>query len=157
VAKEKWLPLIFKDRMPSRVEGSPESRATATIMARYAEVRQLLNERPQDYQPIFMHDLGRFIIRPWAIGFMLGLGQNAEAWTSLLVGPRRQELRPILAHSELGRPLLPELTDIEVARIAAESEVNEIAGAVVKAHAYFTPQRQPRKLDALRRPTRRSL
>jgi uncharacterized protein len=156
VPKEQWLPLIFKNRMPSSIEGSPESRSAATILARYAEVRQKLTERPADYQPIFMHHHGRSIIRPWAIGFMLGLGQDAEAWTPLLLGLKRRDLIPILVHSELGRPMLPDISDAEVARIAAQSEPPEIAGAVVKAHAFFVARDQPRKLHAIRRPTRRS-
>ena len=38
VPPEEWLPSIFADKMPSTVEGHPERRATATILARYAEV-----------------------------------------------------------------------------------------------------------------------
>ncbi len=61
VPPREWLPLIYADKMPSTVKGHPESRSKATIMARYAEVEQILALHPAGYQPIFMHDRGRFI------------------------------------------------------------------------------------------------
>ena len=79
VPPEEWLPAIFNDKMPSTEEGHPESRATATILARYAEVEQQLALHPAAYQPIFMHDRGQFIIRPWGLGFMIGLSMRADA------------------------------------------------------------------------------
>jgi yecA family protein len=155
VPPDEWLPLIFADHMPSTVEGSPESRATATILARYAEVDQILALHPLAYQPILMHHLGQFIVRPWALGFMMGLAKRRDDWLPILLGPKRQDMRSILACSELGRPMLPDLADQEVERIAAITEAPQIAAAVLAVNSFHAARRKPRKLDTLRRPGRR--
>jgi yecA family protein len=156
VPPNEWLPLIFADKMPSSVKGHPESRSTATIMARYAEVEQILALHPAGYQPIFLHDRGRFIIRPWGLGFMMGLSKRSSAWMPLLLSPQRQILQPILASNELGRPMLPELSDLQIAHIVAATEVPQISGAVQAAAKYYAAQRKPGKLYTLRRPARRA-
>jgi yecA family protein len=156
VPPEEWLPSIFADKMPSTVEGHPESRATATILARYAEVEQMLALHPAAYQPIFMHDRGRFIIRPWGLGFMIGLSKRADAWLPVLLSPQRMVLKPILAVSEVGRQALPELSDKQIQEIVAVTEVPQIAAAVRAIYAHHANKRRPRKLSTLRRPGRRA-
>src|SRR5260370_7836523 len=103
VPKERWLPAIFAGHLPSAIEGSPENRAAATIMARYAEVEHGLSQKPPSYQPMLMHHLGRIITTDWATGFMMGLAQGGDAWRPLGIGPRRNTLAPIFASSDLGR------------------------------------------------------
>jgi yecA family protein len=156
VPPREWLPLIYADKMPSTVKGHPESRSKATIMARYAEVEQILALHPAGYQPIFMHDRGRFIIRPWGIGFMMGISKGMTAWTPLLLGEHRKMLTPILASNELGRRMLPELSDLEIANINAVTEVPQIAGAVRALSRHVRTSRPPGKLATLRKPARRA-
>lgn len=141
VPRERWLPEIFAGHMPSATAGSPESRSAATIMARYAEVEQSLARRPPTYQPILMHHLGRFIVRPWAIGFMMGVGLSPNAWASILISSKRQEMRPILAGSELGRPMLPEMSNLDVERVAASTDALQISHAVVAVHRFHAARR----------------
>ena len=146
VPKEAWLPLIFADHMPSN---ATERRAAATIMARYAEVDQILADKPFTYQPIFMHHLGQLIVRPWAIGFMMGLATCRDGWRALLLSPKRKQMLPILASSELGRPMLPEMSEPEIEQVAASASAH-IAAAVLVARAFHEQKRRPSKL-AVRR------
>ncbi len=151
VPKEEWLPLIFADHMPRTVA---ERRAAATIMSRYEEVEQALTEQPSAYRPIFMSHLGRSIVRPWALGFMTGVRVRQDAWTPMLLGPQCRELLPILASSELGRMLLPDVKEVEIEQIATTASVH-IAAAVRAARAFHERRRRPSKLASLRRQARR--
>lgn len=157
VPRDEWLPMVFAGHMPSTVEGSSSSRAAATIMARYAEVEQVLAERPLTYEPIFMHHLGQLVVGPWAIGFMIGLSTRRDEWIPILTSPTRVKMAPILASSEIGRPmLLPDMPDGEVAKIAADAP-SQIGPAVVTVSCFHHAQRRPKKLASLLWPLRRRL
>jgi uncharacterized protein len=56
VHPDEWIPLIFGGRQPPLRENSPELRAVKTIFNLYNEVSEILADRPQAYQPIFMTD-----------------------------------------------------------------------------------------------------
>ncbi|MBV9509711.1 MAG: YecA family protein [Caulobacteraceae bacterium] len=151
VPQEEWLPLIFADHMPR----TPSERwAAATIMSRYAEVEAALTQQPPAYRPIFMSHLGQSIVQPWALGFMLGVGVRRDAWTPMLLGPKRRELLPILVSSELGRMLLPDIGAAEVEQIAADAPL-KIADVVRGAWTFHERKRRPSKLAQLRKPSRR--
>ena len=144
VPKAWWLPEIFAGHMPSSVPGSPESRAAATIMTRYAQVEDILAKRPKTYQPILMHHLESFVVGPWALGFMMGmgLGQADEAWMKML-GSRRRDLLPILAATEIGRQMLADMSCSDIQRIAETTEPVQIAGAVLAVHRFYKSHRLP--------------
>ncbi len=137
VPKERWLPAIFAGHLPSAIEGSPENRAAATIMARYAEVEHGLSQKPPSYQPMFMHHLGRIITTDWATGFMMGLAQGGDAWRPLGIGPRRNTLAPIFASSDLGRRMLPEMSVSVLDRIA-DAAAPQIASVVAALWLFNT-------------------
>lgn len=153
VPEDEWLPMIFAGRRPSTVKGSPESRAAATIIARYVEVEWTLARQPLTYQPILMHHLGQFILRPWAIGFMMGLSTRRNAWLPILL-KKRLELAPILACSELGKPMLPDLSAIEIDRVAAK-DPSQIAAVVIAIMRFPKAERHRRKTSTSRRPEQR--
>jgi len=125
----EWLPTIFNGHSPSTIKGTPESRAVATIMARYAEVEQELLHQPESYQPILMHHLGQLIVQPWAIGFMMGASTLQNAWLPVLT-KKRVEMAPLLACCEVGSPMLSEQSRKQMDKVAAKSPA-EIAGIVV--------------------------
>jgi yecA family protein len=135
VPADEWLPLIFAGHRPSRVKGSSESRAGLTIAARYDEVERTLAQQPSAYQPILMHDLGQFILRPWALGFMMGMSTRQDAWLPVLL-KKRLALAPILACSELGRPMLPDLSATDIERVAAKdpSQVAAVVTTIKRFH-----------------------
>jgi yecA family protein len=137
VPKERWLPAIFAGHLPSAIEGSPENRAAATIMARYAEVEHGLSQKPPSYQPMFMHHLGRIITTDWATGFMMGLAQGGDAWRPLGIGPWRNTLAPIFASSDLGRRMLPEMSVSVLDRIA-DAAAPQIASVVAALWLFNT-------------------
>jgi yecA family protein len=153
VPAEEWLPMIFAGHSPSCVKGSPESRATTTIIARYDEVERTLALRPPIYQPILMHDLGQFILRPWAIGFMMGLSTRRDAWLPVLL-KKRLMLAPLLACSELGRPMLPDLSATEVDDVAAK-DPSQIAAIVVAVLHFHKNGQHQRKTSTEKRPPQR--
>ena len=79
VDPQEWLPLIFADRLPAVIAGTPEHRAVNTIFNRYNEVSTQLAEEPQTYQPMFMTDRGRVIVDHWAAGFIRAIGLRVKA------------------------------------------------------------------------------
>lgn len=143
VPPAKWLPLIFAGHSPSMIKGTPESRAVATIMARYAEVEHQLLHQPSSYRPILMHHLGQFVLRPWAIGFMMGASTLQNAWFPVLT-KKRMEMAPLLACCEIGSPMLPELSRKEIERVAAKHPA-EIAAIVITAMNFHKPGRSKHK------------
>ena len=148
VPPAKWLPMIFAGHSPSTIKGTPESRAVATIMARYAEIEHELLHLPSSYQPILMHHLGQFILRPWAIGFMMGASTLQHAWFPVLTKKRR-EMAPLLACCEIGSPMLPELSRKEIDKVAAKHPA-EIAGIVITVMNFHKAERLRQKADASR-------
>jgi yecA family protein len=153
VPPAEWLPMIFAGHSPSTVEGTPESRAVATIMARYAEVEHGLLQRPTSYRPILMHHLGQFILRPWAIGFMMGVSTRPHAWFPVLT-KKRVEMAPLLACCEVGSPMLPELSPKEIGRVAANHPA-EIAAIAITVMNFHKADRLRQKTDTSRRPKTR--
>jgi yecA family protein len=154
VPPAEWLPMIFAGHRPSTVKGTPESRAVATIMARYAEVERGLLQRPTSYRPILMHHLGQFILRPWAIGFMMGVSTRPHAWFPVLT-KKRVEMAPLLACCEVGSPMLPELSRKEIGRVAANHPA-EIAAIAITVMNFHKADRLRQKTDtSWRRPKTR--
>ena len=72
---------------------------SAAILHRHDEVAETLARRPNAYLPIFMHDDGRVLIEDWTVGFMLGVGKRANAWSKSYfrtsVRPSRRSCRAI--------------------------------------------------------------
>ena len=145
VPPAKWLPIIFAGHGPSTTKGTPESRAVATIMARYAEVERDLLHQPSSYRPILMHHLGQFILRPWAIGFMMGASTLQHAWFPVLT-KKRAEMAPLLACCEIGSPMLPELSRKEIAQVAAQHPA-DIARIVITVMNFHKADRLHQKTD----------
>lgn len=146
----EWLPMIFNGHSPSTIKGTPENRAIATIMARYAEVEQELLHQPASYRPILMHHLGQFIIRPWAIGFMMGASTRQNAWLPILT-KKRVEMAPLLACCEVGSPMLPEMSRKQIDKVAAKHPA-EIAGIVVLVMNFHKADRSKHKTSGPCRP-----
>jgi yecA family protein len=142
VHPDKWIPLIFNGRQPPLHDNSPELRAVKTIFNRYNEVSEILADRPQAYQPIFMVDNGRgIIVRDWAVGFALGIGLCPKEWGEhILLTKHREVLVPILVYCEGELDLLPDMAAAEKRRRQAADHA-EIAQAVAAARAICNPYR----------------
>lgn len=148
----EWLPLIFGGSLP---EGSPDTvgrRAIDTILHRRNEVLTAIESRPNTYRPLFMNHAGQVITRDWCVGFMLGVGTfEREAWLPILLSGGRQILQPILACTDHGRTLLPdvEADTIEQLRDAAHQHIGD---AVVRLYAHNHRKRGRRQRRSRRRP-----
>jgi yecA family protein len=132
----EWLPLIFGGSLPEASPGTVGRRAIDTILQRHDEVLAALESQPNTYRPLFMNYAGQVITRDWCIGFMLGVGTfEREAWLPLLLPEGRQILHPILACTDHGRTLLP---DVEADTIEQIREVahEHIGDAVVRLYDY---------------------
>jgi yecA family protein len=155
IPPDAWLPLIFAGRRVMTVAGTPEHRAVNTILHRYDEVSSTLAERPAAYRPLFMHHDGEVIVRDWAVGFMLGVGQRAAAWSGILIAHRRKTLAPILAAYDLASDLLFDVPQAEKDHLKASAH-RHIADTVVAIHRICSPQRTPAPRAAPNRSTRRT-
>ena len=100
---DDWLPEIFAGRVPVGPPGTPNHRLVQTTLRRHDEVAETLARRPNAYLPIFMHDDGRVVIEDWTVGFMLGVGKRANAWSKIILSalpcdpradPVRQSIGP---------------------------------------------------------------
>jgi yecA family protein len=153
VHPDKWIPLIFNGRQPPLHENSPELRAVKTIFNRYNEVSDILADRPQAYQPIFMiDDDGGIIVRDWAVGFALGIGLCPAEWGErILLTKQRQVLVPILVYCEGELDLLPDIPAAEKRRRQTTAHA-EIAQAVAAARDICNPHRAA---EARRQPAKR--
>jgi hypothetical protein len=89
--------------------------------------------------------------RDWCVGFMLGVGTvGREAWFPILLSEGRQILQPILACTELGRTMLPdvEANTIEQIRDVAHQHIGD---AVVRLYGYSHRKRGRRQRPSGRR------
>lgn len=119
IEPDGWLPQIFAGSMPNTVPGTPSHRLVQTILHRHDEVADVLRQRPATYQPMFMNHEGAVITEHWAVGFMLGVGLRPNAWAPFFLSDFRSTLAPILSIHELGRRMMPDVSDVELDRIKA--------------------------------------
>lgn len=140
VHPDQWLPIIFAGRMPAAIEGTPEHLAVNTIFNRYNEVSITLADNPQAYRPMFMNHEGSVIVRDWAAGFMLAVGQRTDAWTKILLTDMRKALAPIFVSHDLGTRILPELSKAEMDKLRSVAH-HHIADAVISLREVCAPQR----------------
>ena len=122
--------------MPRVIAGSNEHRAIQTIFDRYNEVSSVLEECPNEYEPLFLRtDDGEVIVREWAVGFMLGVGLRAPAWGDaiLLTAHRNTTMAPILIYYDVGQDFLLDVPAAEKTRPKAEG-YHQIPAAVAAAH-----------------------
>jgi yecA family protein len=116
---DDWLPEIFAGRVPASPRGTPNHRLVQTILHRHDEVAETLARRPNAYLPIFMHDDGRVVIEDWTVGFMLGVGKRANAWSKIILSDFRSTLAPILSGNPLGRYFMLDVPVAELDRFEA--------------------------------------
>ena len=116
---DDWLPEIFAGRVPVGSPGTPNHRLVQTILHRHDEVAETLARRPNAYLPIFMHDDGRVVIEDWTVGFMLGVGKRANAWSKIILSDFRATLAPILSGNPLGRNFMLDVPVAELDRFEA--------------------------------------
>jgi len=143
VHPDEWIPLIFGGRQPSMREGSAQLRAVRTVFNRYNEVSTALAERPNSYRPIFMiDDDENIVVKPWAIGFMRGIGLRQQEWAaSILLTAHRSLLAPILVYHEMGGRLLPDIPSTEQQRRRATA-YHHIPEAVAAIRRICNPHRE---------------
>ena len=147
----RWLPLIFGGSLPDASLGTVGRRAIDTILQRHDEVLAALESLPNTYRPLFMNHAGQVITRDWCVGFMLGVGTfEREAWLPILLSEGRQILQPILACTDHGRTLLP---DVEAETIEQLREVahQHIGDAVIRLYAHNHRNRGLRQRPSGRR------
>lgn len=147
----EWLPLIFGGSLPDASPGTVGRRAIDTILQRHDEVLASLESRPNTYRPLFMNHVGQVITRDWCIGFMLGVGTfEREAWIPILLSEGRQILQPILACTDHGRTLLPDV-DADTIEQIREVAHQHIGDAVVRLYGYNHRKRGRRQTLSGRR------
>lgn len=155
----EWLPLIFAGKMPRAVAGANEHRAVQTILNRYNEVTETLEQCPRAYRPIFMKsDDGEVIVHEWVIGFMLGVGLRVQQWADaiLLTEHRITTMAPILVYYEFGQDFLLDMQLAEKTRLKSVG-YHQIPEAVAALHAICAPFRaaESRAQAAMQAPPRR--
>ena len=129
---DDWLPEIFAGRVPVGPPGTPNHRLVQTILHRHDEVAETLARRPNAYLPIFMHDDGRVVIEDWTVGFMLGVGKRANAWSKIILSDFRATLAPILSGNPLGRNFMLDVPVADLDRF--EATAHQAIHSVVAAH-----------------------
>jgi len=139
VHPNEWMALIF-GRAPNICEGSLELPIVNTLVNSYNETSAVLSERPAEYRPKFMNHEGRVIVRHWVVGFMLGVGLRAEAWSIVLLTEHRKRMAPILVAYDDGPDLLPDVPAGEKARLRKVAH-HHIAGAVTAVRDVCMPHR----------------
>ncbi len=95
-----------------------------------------------------MHDAGRIIADPWAVGFMQGISLRVEPWTDVLLTDLRLTLAPIFVSHDMGASFLPGMPKAKQLR-RRDTAHQHLAEAVValrqacnsKRAATFTPSR----------------
>lgn len=97
-----------------------------------------------------MHHLGQFILRPWAIGFMMGASTLQNAWLPVLT-KKRVEMAPLLACCEVGSPMLSEQSRKQMDKVTAKSPA-EIAGIVILVMNFHKADRSKHKTSGPCRP-----
>jgi yecA family protein len=140
-----WLPAIFGGSLSEASPGTVARRAIDTVLQRHDEVLAALESRPNTYRPLFMNHAGQVITRDWCVGFMLGVGTvEREAWIQVLLSEGRQILQSILACTDHGRTLLP---DVEAETIEQLREVahQHIGDAVVHLYGFNHRKRRRRQ------------
>jgi yecA family protein len=160
VHPDEWVPLIFGNRRPNLDENSTEYRAVKTIFNRYNEVSSLLEDRPGDYQPIFMVDeKGGIVVRDWVVGFMRGVGLRRDEWGEcILLTRNRALLTPILVYAApTGVDFLPDMPASEKHRRQASAH-HQIAAAVAAVRTVCNPYRaaEAKRASAKSRRSRRA-
>lgn len=121
VERNDWLGPIVGDRALLAEPQTPTSRLVRSILRRHDEVMEILARRPEDYLPMFIHDKGQIIAEDWTVGFMMGVGLRAKAWTKILLSPLRSTLAPIFSVHEVGRKMMPDLSEAELDRIKSSA------------------------------------
>ncbi len=107
VPPSEWLPVVWGEESPAFESLEQAERVLGAIMARYNEIIHSLNDEPPTFAPILWEAKnGAVFAGDWAIGFMVGVGLRAKAWSPFLRSRRHADIMaPIFA-------LLPEAQDV---------------------------------------------
>lgn len=153
VSRPHWLAPIFNGAVPHTRPGTPEQRVVDTLVHRHDTVEDTLRRRPDLYSPVFMNHEGVVITHDWGVGFMMGMTlAPPSAWSRWLLPPKRQILLPILACTDLGESMLPDMEAEAIAEIRATAHAH-IADAVVQLYRHT--HNRPTPTPSVTRPVRR--
>lgn len=85
ITPHEFLPVIWGGDEPSFVDAHEANMVMGTILGRYNEIIDGLDETPASYAPVFWQDrAGNSIFEDWAVGFMQAVGMRQNVWEAVL-------------------------------------------------------------------------
>lgn len=96
ITPSEFFPVIWGGDEPTFRDTNEASTVMDTILGRYNEIIDGLDEAPASYAPVFWEDRsGNSICEDWAVGFMQAVALRQSAW------------EPVLADEEHAMLLIP--------------------------------------------------
>jgi uncharacterized protein len=96
VLPSEFLPVVWGGEEPEFADMGEARSLVGSILGRYNEIIETLDDEPSSYSPLFWQDAtGNRITEDWAVGFMQAVALRPEAW------------EPVLSDDETAMMLIP--------------------------------------------------
>ena len=96
VLPSEFLPVVWGGEEPEFADMGEAQTLLGSILGRYNEIIETLDDEPSSYAPLFWQDaIGNRITEDWAVGFMQAVALRPEAW------------EPVLSDDETAMMLIP--------------------------------------------------
>jgi len=151
IPPSQWLPVIWGDCEPVWDSVEDYQRIFSLMIRHMNSIAFLLNEHPQEYEPVFMQHGGdeqqAMIVDEWCEGFMRGVGLDAKAW-GLDDDEMFLKIAVIAAFTSTTEWQAHEHSNEEIVVLQ-----HSIADKVRDIHAFWLPQRdvEPTAAEPIRR------
>lgn len=85
IAPSEFLPVIWGGDEPAFADADEANMVLGSILGRYNEIIDGLDDSPANYNPVFWQDrAGNCISEDWAVGFMQAVGMRQDVWEAVL-------------------------------------------------------------------------